>query len=107
LVEREQVKEELGRLMEQATDEAARRGKAATARTVIEKGLDDLSTSLFDQSNTMVTEAFFLATSIGAESRRISDGAPLGGGGDAEGLCRKEYVRDGGTDGQGQVGAEA
>jgi Rab guanine nucleotide exchange factor SEC2 len=59
LVEREQVKEELNRLMEKATDEAARRGKAETARKEIEKDLDDLSASLFDQANTMVAEARF------------------------------------------------
>ena len=59
LVEREHVASELSRLMERATDEAARRGQAESARAEIEKDLDDLSAGLFDQANTMVAEARF------------------------------------------------
>ncbi|KAG2363670.1 hypothetical protein BDR07DRAFT_1403561 [Suillus spraguei] len=43
--------------MERATEEAAQRGQAETARSAIEKELDDLSASLFHQANTMVAEA--------------------------------------------------
>ncbi|EPQ52073.1 hypothetical protein GLOTRDRAFT_140523 [Gloeophyllum trabeum ATCC 11539] len=57
LVERTHVTAELTRLMEKATEEAASRGKAESARAEIEKDLDDLSASLFDQANTMVAEA--------------------------------------------------
>ncbi|KAI0066890.1 hypothetical protein BV25DRAFT_1868004 [Artomyces pyxidatus] len=57
LVEKEQVTAELTRLMEKATDEAARRGQAESARAEIEKDLDDLSAGLFGQANTMVAEA--------------------------------------------------
>lgn len=57
LVERTHVTTELTRLMERATDEAARRGKAESARAEIEKELDDLSAGLFGQANTMVAEA--------------------------------------------------
>ena len=57
LVERTHVTAELTRLMEKATDEAARRGKAESARAEIEKELDDLSAGLFAQANTMVAEA--------------------------------------------------
>jgi len=57
LVERTHVTAELTRLMEKATDEAARRGEAESARTQIEKELDDLSAGLFSQANTMVAEA--------------------------------------------------
>ena len=57
LVEKEQVTAELTRLMERATDEAARRGQAESARADIEKDLDDLSANLFDQANNMVAEA--------------------------------------------------
>ncbi|VDB88792.1 unnamed protein product [Peniophora sp. CBMAI 1063] len=59
LVEREHVAAELSKLMERATDEAARRGQAESARMEIEKDLDDLSAGLFDQANTMVAEARF------------------------------------------------
>ena len=59
LVEKEQVTSELTRLMEKATEEAARRGKAESARAEIEKDLDDLSAGLFDQANRMVAEARF------------------------------------------------
>ncbi|KAF9269400.1 hypothetical protein L218DRAFT_976530 [Marasmius fiardii PR-910] len=57
LVEKSQVTAELTRLMEKATEEAAQRGQAESARAAIEKDLDDLSASLFDQANTMVAEA--------------------------------------------------
>ncbi|KAF8574406.1 hypothetical protein K439DRAFT_855396 [Ramaria rubella] len=57
LVERTHVTAELTRLMEKATDEAARRGMAESARQEIEKDLDDLSAELFGRANTMVAEA--------------------------------------------------
>jgi hypothetical protein len=57
LVEKSHVTAELTRLMEKATEEAAQRGQAETARADIEKELDDLSASLFSQANTMVAEA--------------------------------------------------
>jgi len=57
LVEKSHVTSELTRLMEKATDEAARRGQAESARAAIEKDLDDVSAALFDQANTMVVEA--------------------------------------------------
>ncbi|KAG6377585.1 hypothetical protein JVT61DRAFT_15403 [Boletus reticuloceps] len=57
LVEKAHVTAELNRLMERATEEAAQRGQAESARQDIEKDLDDLSASLFGQANTMVAEA--------------------------------------------------
>jgi Rab guanine nucleotide exchange factor SEC2 len=57
LVEKSHVTAELTRLMEQATEEAARAGEAESARHAIEKDLDDLSAGLFTQANTMVAEA--------------------------------------------------
>ncbi|EIN08326.1 hypothetical protein PUNSTDRAFT_44856 [Punctularia strigosozonata HHB-11173 SS5] len=57
LVERSHVTTELSRLMERATEEAARRGQAESARAEIEKDLDDLSANLFGQANTMVAQA--------------------------------------------------
>ncbi|KAI0754433.1 hypothetical protein C8Q80DRAFT_1226504 [Daedaleopsis nitida] len=57
LVEKSNVTLELTRLMEKATEEAARRGQAESARAEIEKDLDDLSAGLFHQANTMVAEA--------------------------------------------------
>ncbi|KAH7925454.1 hypothetical protein BV22DRAFT_1064951 [Leucogyrophana mollusca] len=57
LVEKAHVTAELTRLMERATEEAAQRGQAESARQDIEKDLDDLSATLFDQANTMVAEA--------------------------------------------------
>ncbi|TCD71905.1 hypothetical protein EIP91_000037 [Steccherinum ochraceum] len=57
LVEKDHVTTELTRLMEKATEEAARRGQAESARAEIEKDLDDLSAGLFDQANRMVAEA--------------------------------------------------
>lgn len=59
LVEKSHVTTELNRLMEKATEEAAQRGQAESARIAIEKELDDLSASLFDQANGMVAEARF------------------------------------------------
>ncbi|KAM6503410.1 hypothetical protein JOM56_000353 [Amanita muscaria] len=59
LVEKSHVTNELNRLMEKATDEAAQRGQAESARADIEKELDDLSANLFNQANTMVAEARF------------------------------------------------
>jgi hypothetical protein len=43
--------------MEKATEEAAQRGQAESARRAIEKDLDDLSANLFSQANSMVAEA--------------------------------------------------
>lgn len=57
LVEKSHVTSELSRLMERATEEAARRGQAESARAEIEKDLDDLSANLFGQANTMVAQA--------------------------------------------------
>ena len=57
LVEKSHVTNELTRLMEKATEEAAQRGQAESARVAIEKELDDLSANLFNQANTMVAEA--------------------------------------------------
>jgi len=57
LVEKAHVTSELTRLMEKATEEAARRGQAESARSDIEKDLDDVSAALFNQANTMVAEA--------------------------------------------------
>lgn len=59
LVEKSQVTAELSRVMEKATEEAARRGQAESARADIEKDLDDLSASLFNQANNMVAQARF------------------------------------------------
>ncbi|KAH8113898.1 hypothetical protein DFH11DRAFT_1509987 [Phellopilus nigrolimitatus] len=58
-VEKAHVTAELTRLMERATDEAAARGQAESARHNIEHELDDLSANLFGQANTMVAEARF------------------------------------------------
>jgi hypothetical protein len=57
LVEKSHVTSELNRLMEKATEEAAQRGQAESARAAIETELDDLSASLFGQANSMVAEA--------------------------------------------------
>ena len=57
LVEKSHVTNELSRLMEKATEEAAQRGQAESARTAIEKELEELSANLFNQANTMVAEA--------------------------------------------------
>ncbi|KZT23631.1 hypothetical protein NEOLEDRAFT_1149156 [Neolentinus lepideus HHB14362 ss-1] len=70
LVERTHVTAELTRLMEKATEEAARRGQAESARAEIEKDLDDLSASLFGQANTMVAEARLAQA---ASERKVED----------------------------------
>lgn len=57
LVEKDHVTTELNRLMERATEEAAQRGQAESARAEIEQELDDLSAGLFNQANSMVAEA--------------------------------------------------
>ncbi|KAG8925837.1 hypothetical protein FRC00_003558 [Tulasnella sp. 408] len=59
LVERAHVTQELSRLMEKVSEESAQRGLAENAKQAIEKDLDDLSASLFNQANTMVAEARF------------------------------------------------
>ena len=60
--------------MEKATEEAARRGQAESARAEIEKDLDDLSAGLFDQANRMVAEGRI------AEARSFAQGGRDGGG---------------------------
>lgn len=60
LVEKSHVTSELNRLMDRATEEAARRGQAESARQAIEKELGDLSANLFEQANKMVREANLL-----------------------------------------------
>jgi chromosome segregation ATPase len=57
LVEKSHVTAELTRLMEKATEEAAQRGQAESAKANIEQELDDLSANLFQQANSMVAEA--------------------------------------------------
>ncbi|KAG8882283.1 hypothetical protein FRB98_003805 [Tulasnella sp. 332] len=57
LVERAHVTTELTRLMEKASEEASQRGQAESAKHEIERELDDLSATLFNQANTMVAEA--------------------------------------------------
>lgn len=57
LVEKSHVTMELTRLMEKATEEAARAGEAESAKAAIEQDLDDLSAGLFGQANSMVAEA--------------------------------------------------
>ncbi len=57
LVEKHHVTAELNRLMDKATEEAAQRGQAESAKAEIEKEIDDLSANLFNQANTMVAEA--------------------------------------------------
>jgi len=57
LVEKSQVTAELTRLMDRATEEAAKRGQAESARVTIESELGELSTNLFEQANRMVKEA--------------------------------------------------
>jgi predicted nucleic acid-binding Zn-ribbon protein len=61
LVERSAVAAELTNIMERATAEAARAGKAENARHEIERELDDLSAGLFGQANSMVAQARFAA----------------------------------------------
>ncbi|KIJ38920.1 hypothetical protein M422DRAFT_32983 [Sphaerobolus stellatus SS14] len=57
LVEKANVTSELNRLMERATEEAAKRGIAESAKQEIESDLDDLSAELFARANSMVVEA--------------------------------------------------
>ncbi|KAF8521556.1 hypothetical protein BU17DRAFT_87737 [Hysterangium stoloniferum] len=57
LVEKTHVTSELNRLMERATEEAARRGVAESAQQEIERDLDGLSAELFGKANAMVAEA--------------------------------------------------
>ncbi|KAJ3753676.1 hypothetical protein F5880DRAFT_1473350, partial [Lentinula raphanica] len=57
LVERSNVVEELTRLMERATQEAAQRSSAESARRNIETELEELSKDLFEGANGMVAEA--------------------------------------------------
>lgn len=70
LVEKSHVTTELNRLMERATEEAARRGQAESARHEIEQELDDLSAGLFNQANTMVAEARMAAA---RSSRKLEE----------------------------------
>lgn len=70
LVEKSHVTAELNRLMEKATEEAAQRGQAESAKKDIEKELDDLSASLFDQANRMVAEARWKAAQ---SERRVGE----------------------------------
>ncbi|KZV96988.1 hypothetical protein EXIGLDRAFT_670637 [Exidia glandulosa HHB12029] len=73
LVEKAQVTTELNRLMERATEEAARRGQAETARLTIEKELGDLSASLFEQANRMVREANLLRAQSDRRANEAED----------------------------------
>ncbi|KAJ8518832.1 hypothetical protein ONZ45_g4158 [Pleurotus djamor] len=57
LVEKSHVTAELTRLMEKASEEEIHRGEAENRRKDIEKELDDLSASLFEQANVMVRDA--------------------------------------------------
>lgn len=57
LVEKSHVTAELTRLMERATEEAAQRGQAESAKEQIERELEELSASLFGEANAMVNEA--------------------------------------------------
>ncbi|KAG8894303.1 hypothetical protein FRB99_001361 [Tulasnella sp. 403] len=57
LVEKAHVTTELSRLMERVSEESAQRGVAESAKNEIEKDLDELSATLFNQANTMVAEA--------------------------------------------------
>ncbi|KAJ3981631.1 hypothetical protein F5890DRAFT_1417300 [Lentinula detonsa] len=73
LVERSNVVEELTRLMERATQEAAQRSSAESAKRNIETELEDLSKDLFEGANGMVAEARyerFLSEKRAAESER-------------------------------------
>ena len=77
LVEKSHVTTELTRLMEQATEQAARAGEAETARATIEKDLDDLSASLFDQANTMVAEARLARAMSESKAENIEKNIPI------------------------------
>jgi Rab guanine nucleotide exchange factor SEC2 len=88
LVEKSHVTSELSRLMERATDEAARRGKAELARAEIEKDLDDLSANLFGQANTMVAQARIAQA---MSERKVSDAEQaLKGAEDAVALMQQQ-----------------
>ncbi|KAF6745016.1 hypothetical protein DFP72DRAFT_1018276 [Ephemerocybe angulata] len=83
LVEKAHVTAELNRLMEKATEEAAQRGQAETARHAIEKDLEDLSATLFGQANTMVAEARYAAhlseRKVGDAERALKDAEEMVG----------------------------
>ncbi|KAJ4489887.1 hypothetical protein J3R30DRAFT_3653420 [Lentinula aciculospora] len=73
LVERSNVVEELTRLMERATQEAAQRSSAESAKRNIETELEELSKDLFEGANGMVAEARyerFLSEKRAEESER-------------------------------------
>ncbi|KAJ3782323.1 hypothetical protein GGU10DRAFT_275813 [Lentinula aff. detonsa] len=73
LVERSNVVEELTRLMERATQEAAQRSSAESAKRNIETELEELSKDLFEGANGMVAEARyerFLSEKRAAESEK-------------------------------------
>jgi hypothetical protein len=87
LVEKSHVTAELTRLMEKATEEAAQRGQAETARADIEKELDDLTANLFEQANSMVAEAR-LARAL--SERKVEEaGAALKGAEEAVGIMQE------------------
>jgi hypothetical protein len=74
--------------MEKATEEAAQRGQAETARADIEKDLDDLSATLFDQANTMVAEARFARAQ---SERKVEDAErALKGAEEAVGMMQQQ-----------------
>ncbi|KAH7878565.1 uncharacterized protein C8R40DRAFT_1037897 [Lentinula edodes] len=73
LVERSNVVEELTRLMERATQEAAQRSSAESAKRNIETELEELAKDLFEGANGMVAEARyerFLSQQRAEESER-------------------------------------
>jgi len=70
LVEKSHVTSELNRLMERATEEAAKAGQAETAKREIEQDLDDLSAELFGRANAMVVEARLAQA---ASERRVQE----------------------------------
>ncbi|KAF7303099.1 Sec2p domain-containing protein [Mycena kentingensis (nom. inval.)] len=88
LVEKSQVTAELTRLMEKATEEAAQRGQAETAKANIEKDLDDLSATLFAQANTMVAEARYAQSQA---DRRVDEAeAALKGAEEMVGMMQQQ-----------------
>ncbi|KAI5453398.1 hypothetical protein NCC49_005877 [Naganishia albida] len=54
LVERQVVKDEMQRLVDGLVEEEKRRGSAEEGRARVEREVDDLSATLFEQANTMV-----------------------------------------------------
>ncbi|KAK0525781.1 hypothetical protein OC842_005400 [Tilletia horrida] len=54
LVEKAHVSSEMSKLMERVIEETAQRGKAESDKEKIERELDELSASLFNEANTMV-----------------------------------------------------